>query len=62
MTPLQKAVSWGHSAAVWTFIKRHKVDISQYDEVRYSISILMLYLCHVVKLCYADNMLVFITI
>ena len=33
MAPLQEAVSYGHSAAVWTLIKKHKVDISQYDEV-----------------------------
>ena len=38
MTPLQEAVSRGRSAVVWTFIKKHKVDISQYDEVKYLLS------------------------
>ena len=42
MTPLQEAVLFGHSAVVWTFIKKHKADISQYDEVKYLTSILTL--------------------
>ena len=32
---LQEAVDNKISAAVWTFINKHKVDISHYDEVRY---------------------------
>lgn len=33
-TPLQEAVRRKKSEVVWVFVKKYKVDISQYDEVR----------------------------